>query len=381
MKKLVLSVFLIVCMLLVSTCGAYAAAPAASTAISTVLIDGNITKLNPMPQIINKEVYFPLGSALTVVGVKANTKNVIVGKANANITVVKGNLKFYAKLNSKAVTINGKTVQLKAPVIAQKNVMYIPGELIGKFIGKKVLYSSELKTVSIISESQYKTTKAFFDQLDKVMTQINDYKYKMTMDMDMNFDIGITAKYGMSVNGEVDAANKISHALTKTSTEALGQSQETEAESYTVDEKTYTKDAEAEKWIESVSGDFGASLLKGLTTDSEESSKDPGYEDVISSSCKISTDKSGKTTQIKSSILASVLAEDSLKDLFEGGAPTTFDLILEVDNATKMLSGMKMNFSGNMISEGMKVNFTAVFQISIFDYNKGVTIQLPEGIN
>ncbi|MCX8129493.1 MAG: copper amine oxidase N-terminal domain-containing protein [Clostridia bacterium] len=376
MKKIIISVFLVISMLFASICGVYAA-PAASTQITTVLVDGNVTIMNPMPQIISNEVYFPVGSALTVMGVKAGSKSVKIGKANADITVTKADKKLYAKLNSKSATVNGKTVKLKAPMIVQKNVLYIPGELIGKFIGKKVIFSNKLKTVSVAGENELKKVKALLDEVEATMNKVNDYKFKLTMTMDMFMDMG-TAKTSMSADGKVDVANKNSYTSTKITTEAMGQSMDMDTEAYTINGVTYAKNPLTEEWESSTQEDMGLSFMSGLFGESSEAATDAAYVDVINSSCKITTDKSGKITKISSSFLGKIISEGSLKDVFDGGKPSSIDATFEIDNATKTITGMTMNFSGSINTQGVKMKFNAKFTMSIFDYNKGVTIEIPD---
>jgi hypothetical protein len=382
MKKIIFLVFLVLTMLLASTCGAYAAAPAAQAQIATVIVDGNITKLNPMPQIVNKEVYFPLGSALKVMGVTANNKNVIVGKANSGITIINGKNKLIAKTNGKSVTVNGKAVQLKSTVINQKNTIYIPAELIYKFTGKKVLYSANDKAVSVIDEKALKSLKEFFTTVDTASAAITDCKTKMTMTMDMNMTGFGNIKVNAASNGEMDKTNNIIHTVFTSKTDMLGQTQEISTETYTVQGKTYVKDPTSGNWVTAAqSEDLSTDLISGLLGDSKGEDIDAASEELIASSYKIVTDKREKSITVKNGFLAKIALSDTLKEAFGGKEPSSVDLSFTLDNETKLINSITMSASGDVLIEGVKTKITMKIEVSLSDYNKGLKIQLPEGLN
>ena len=381
MKKLFLALLILVSLLGMNTFGILAQVQAAaekdSASITKVLIDKKVVTLKQNPVILNGEVYFPLNSALLATGISNDGKTVKIGKGNKDITITKGSLKVYAKVNSNSVTINKKQVTLKAPVVVKSGILYLPAGLINKYSGKLVIYSSTLKTVSVISEAEYKKVESFFKQVDSSFKKLKDCSYKVNFNMDMEA-AGMKFQYNTKASGTIDAVNKIISAVTSTATVSPMGKEEENSESYKVNGKYYVKTAGEDTWAETEEGE-DISMVSGFLEgfDSGDTSDDPDYDAVMNSSCILTTDKSGAVTTVKSSMFIDLMMQDYQKELFTDGKPSAASMTFSVDNKTKFIKACNITMSGNISADGINMKASIKVDMSYENFNKCNAVTLP----
>lgn len=381
MKKLFLALLILISLLGMNTFGSLAQVQAAaekdSASITRVLIDKKVVTLKQNPVILNGEVYFPLNSALLATGISNDSKTVKIGKGNKDITITKGSLKVYAKVNSKSVTINKKQVALKAPVVVKSGILYLPASLIYKYSGKLVIYSSTLKTVSVISEAEYKKVESFFKQVDRSLSQLKDCDYKLNFNMDMEA-AGMKFQYNTKASGTIDGVNKIISAVTSTATVSPMGKEVENSESYKVNGKYYVKTAGDDTWAETEEG-VDISMVSGFFEElgGGDTSDDPDYDAVMNSSCILTTDKSGAVTTVKSSLFTDLMMQELTKEIFKDGKPSVSSTTFSVDNKTKLINAFNITMSGDTTSDGIKLNTSIKVDISFKNFNKGNAVTLP----
>lgn len=381
MKKLFLALLILISLLGMNTFGSLAQVQAAaekdSASITKVLIDKKVVTLKQNPVILNGEVYFPLNSALLATGISNDSKTVKIGKGNKDITITKGSLKVYAKVNSKSVTINKKQVALKAPVVVKSGILYLPAGLIYKYSGKLVIYSSTLKAVSVISEDEYKKVESFFKQVDSSLSQLKDCDYKLNFNIDIDA-AGMKFQYNTKASGTIDAVNKIISAVTSTATVSPMGKEVENSESYKVNGKYYVKTAGDDTWAETEEGD-DISMVSGFFEElgGGDASDDPDYDAVMNSSCILTTDKSGAVTTVKSSLFTDLMMQELTKEIFKDGKPSVSSTTFSVDNKTKLINAFNITMSGNTTSDGIKLNTSIKVDISFKNFNKCNAVTLP----
>lgn len=369
MKKTVIAIICIMALLFTNVSGVFAAA----NPISMVLLDGKAVKLKGAPSIIGKEVYFPLNSALTIMGI--TSKSAKVDTKKKEVTLTKGKTKIYAKFNSKSVKINNKTVRISAPVTTKGSTVLIPACLIKSALNKVTFYSDKLKAVSVVNQKDFDQLKDIFTKTEAASSSLTDFKFDMAMDMDMGEELGV--QYTMDIKGAIDVKNKNAFMNMGISMPIFGTNDKVETEMFMLNGISYMKDPLTGDWDASEEGEISG-LIDLPTSISSGEEADEAYNNLLISSFRIVTGKKVDTIYLKNDVFASIISGDAAGSLLGEDMPAGFNMSITMmlDKNTKMLTGYDMSMSGK--EDGQEVNVDMKF--NIYDCNEGVILDIPEDL-
>jgi len=265
-------------------------------------------------------------------------------------------------------------------VIVKENTLFIPDDLIYKYSGKLVLYSSKLKTVSVINENEYNKLNDFFNSLNENLSTLTDCSFKVNMDMDMG-NYG-KQNYNMLSVGTYDQTDEIIEAGATTTVTGITK-QVTNTQSYSIKGVNYTKDGSTGEWKKDAEEDTSISMFSGFISgiDNNDSGDDADYDAVINSSCILTTSNDGSITNIQSNLFSDTLADEIGTEVFSGGTPSKIDMTISVDNKAKIFKDIIIKMSGSMVTSGIKVNLIANITVSFSDYNTGNKISIPDDLS
>jgi ABC-type Fe3+-hydroxamate transport system substrate-binding protein len=128
---------------------AFGAVPvsATATAATSVVLDGNKISFDVPPQSINGRTLVPYRTLAEKIGAQVS-----FDKKAGKISVVKGQKTIVLTVNSKAATVDGKSVALDAAAVIQNGRTLVPLRFLGESLGLWVSWKAASKTVNVESK-------------------------------------------------------------------------------------------------------------------------------------------------------------------------------------------------------------------------------------
>lgn len=382
LKKLIMSIVLVVCIL--SSIGNGFAAGSNPTILEVptvkIIMDGVITPYNDVPISINQRTLLPLRELLVNLGVPDDAEHIIWNDQDKSVTVYKDTTKLYLQVGNKTAYVNDEPLLLDvAPVVYDKNQRtYIPLRFVSDTLGKKVIWDGSSDSILIRDAVEFYKIKAILDESDLAMAKIS--KCKIAMDMDANFTVGqlsMDMTYDISV--AIDKANKDMQMLMKMN--LLGMA--LEADSYFYDNASY------------INNPISGSWEKQVYTAEE-------YDKVFSEQGDTNILKTNETlcaglvmSQVAENDVTVLKGDVYLNELFDkamaenGGQALSenekidfskFYLEIVIDNKTNLLKSMKMNIAGNQSTEQGDTKISMDISAIYSEFDGSFVIVVPEDV-
>ncbi len=245
MKKILISSFLCITILLTSAAGAFGEVNILEANDLKIVIDGQLAEFHDIPIYVGQNTLLPLRELLVKLGVPNDDEHIVWNGAEKSVTVYEDDIKIYLKVNSKTAYINDVPHELPiAPVGYAKNQRnYIPARFVCEALGKKVVWDSYSNNIYIKDVAKYAEIENILTKTDLAMKGLKKYKQSLNMDISADQN-GLSVKFGFSMAGEIDKEHQRMH--TNMNMDMLFMA--IKSDSYYADNVVYTYEPYSGEW-------------------------------------------------------------------------------------------------------------------------------------
>ncbi len=170
MKKYIWVFILSISFVLILSNTTMAAIKISETPDLKFFIDCKQIKLKSIPIKVNNEILADSNEILIKLGIKADSKHIILDKSRKNLSIINGSSKINLVINSKKATIDKKEIKLDSSPILYKNKCYIPVKDISKILNFRVASDDISHSIFIRNQNDYNRVK---DIIDKAFSSFN----------------------------------------------------------------------------------------------------------------------------------------------------------------------------------------------------------------
>lgn len=253
MKKVIVSLFVAVAMLLSFNTFCYAHSKIEERPDIKIEIEGKADTYENVPILVNERVLLPFREVLVNLGVK-NDKEHIVWKDNEqSVTVLDGMNKVYLKIENTTAYVNGKAITLDAAPMIYKDRTYVPVRFVSQSLGREVGWDGAFKKVFIRSGEGYKRVKETLQKAFQATANAGKYKASQKLEISIfNGNLAVGAK--MEGTNLIDTKNKVIYHKSK-AVSVLPHSEGTFAmstEYYLEKNELYTKNPLTSQWTKKI---------------------------------------------------------------------------------------------------------------------------------
>ena len=211
MKKLILSILIIVLIFIVPAAAAFAANPAEILEVPDVkiIMDGKLTQFQDVPICIGQNTLLPLRELLVNLGVPNDDTHIVYNANEKSVTVYKDQTKLYLAVGNQTAYVNDQPVKLNiAPVGYNKyQRIYIAFRFVAEALGKIVVWDGSSNAILVCDAVQFDQIRQIMDRSDEAMKQAG--KYRQVTDLKGTVKSGqITMNIKMNVEANIDKLQK-----------------------------------------------------------------------------------------------------------------------------------------------------------------------------
>lgn len=178
MKRLLLSLFLIVSIILTSTGVVFASAAVKITEVPDIkiIMEGKLTKYTDVPLMIQGRTMLPLRELLVNLGVPNDDEHIIWNNQEKSVTVIKGDTRIYLAEGNKTAYVNDESFELDVAPIIYKMRTYIPLRFVAEALDMKVVWEGKSQAVFLCDSAKYESIKEILQKYDEAMQKTQSFK-------------------------------------------------------------------------------------------------------------------------------------------------------------------------------------------------------------
>ncbi len=209
MKKLLLSIFLLACILLLSTSTVFASTTDKITEVPDIkiIMDGKLTEYTDVPLIIQGRTMLPLRELLVNLGVPNDDEHIIWNSQEKSVTVIKGDTRIYLAAGNKTANVNGESFELDVAPIIYKMRTYMPLRFVAEALNMKVVWEGKSKAVVLCANDRYDSVKEILQKYDEAMQKVQRYNHSTFVQATAEKQ-QISSKSTGSVDSQIDRDQK-----------------------------------------------------------------------------------------------------------------------------------------------------------------------------
>jgi hypothetical protein len=382
MKKLITALLIAIC-LLSFTGAAYAAGTGGILEVPDVkiIMDGQITKYNDVPIIVNQNMLLPLRELFNNLGVP--DENIIYDDQKKSVTVAKDQIKIYMEVGSKTAYVNDQPVILNtAPIGYTRNQrIYIPFRFAAEVLGKKVVWDGSANAILVCDAIKYENIRQLLEKSYTAMEQINKCITSIKVDGVVKSE-QFNAKLGVLAESQID---KVKKAISvKMVMDILGM--EMKSDSYYCDNTSYTLNPLSGGWekviypqadYDKLFADKGemnilnAKAIEPLCAGLEQVPGNKPDEILLQGEVYLS------------SLLKSIQGDKKTGSKLAAGEntePDTFHMKISLNSSTYLVNNIIMNVGSEESSSKAKVKTDIVVNVEYRDYNGDFQVIVPQEV-